>query len=184
MEYPLFARGIVPGSTHFPLLHFFSRHSDYDYYWLIEHDVRFSGDWRFFFEFFKNSNCDFLSTHIRHYSEKREWFWWKNMNHPRIFIPMEKRLRSFNPIYRISNAALRCVHASHCQGWRGHYEVLMPTLIYHGGFKLEDISGAGAFSPPNRINKFYTEAETLRWRPIFRKVGAEMDKLYHPVKMQ
>jgi hypothetical protein len=183
LGYRSFDGSITPGSAHLPLLYFFSRHSDYDYYWLVEYDVRFSGDWRVFFDCFERNNSDFLSTHLRHYSEKREWPWWRNLNHPRISIPLEERLRSFNPIYRISTSALKYLHQSHRQGWCGHFEVLVPTLLYHGGFKLEDIGGDGMFTPPDRMNRFYREADTFRWRPVFSEVGLEMNKLYHPVKV-
>ncbi len=40
---------LVPGSNHFPLLKFYLFHPNYDYYWCIEEDVDFSGDWRSFF---------------------------------------------------------------------------------------------------------------------------------------
>lgn len=32
---------LVPGSNHFPLLKFFKENQCYDYYWLVEDDVRF-----------------------------------------------------------------------------------------------------------------------------------------------
>lgn len=40
---------LVPGSNHFPLLKFFKENQGYDYYWLVEDDVRFSGEWKEFF---------------------------------------------------------------------------------------------------------------------------------------
>ncbi|EST34283.1 hypothetical protein [Streptomyces roseochromogenus] len=42
------ARDIVPGSCHLPVLDF-ARNHPYDDYWLIEYDVRFTGDWAVFF---------------------------------------------------------------------------------------------------------------------------------------
>ncbi|MCD7937998.1 MAG: hypothetical protein LUG98_14165 [Tannerellaceae bacterium] len=39
---------IVPGSAHFPLLQFYRDFPVYDYYWIIEYDVVFNGDWSFF----------------------------------------------------------------------------------------------------------------------------------------
>lgn len=41
---------LLPGSNHFPLLKFYREHPGYDYYWLIEDDVRFSGEWNLFFD--------------------------------------------------------------------------------------------------------------------------------------
>ncbi len=39
---------LVPGSNHFPLLKFYKENQGYDYYWLVEDDVRFSGEWKNF----------------------------------------------------------------------------------------------------------------------------------------
>ncbi len=67
---------LVPGSNHFPLLKFYLSHPHYDYYWCIEDDVAFSGDWRAFFEAFSTLDTDFISSHIRRYKEEPEWPWW------------------------------------------------------------------------------------------------------------
>jgi len=40
---------LVPGSNHFPLLKFYLSHPNYEYYWCIEDDVDYSGDWGAFF---------------------------------------------------------------------------------------------------------------------------------------
>ena len=65
LNYPKFRETLIPGSTHFPLLQFFHDHTEYDYYWQIEYDVRFSGDWRYFFDSVSDWEEDFLSCHIR-----------------------------------------------------------------------------------------------------------------------
>lgn len=40
---------LVPGNNHYPLIRFFLEHPYYDYYWCIEDDVCYNGDWNFFF---------------------------------------------------------------------------------------------------------------------------------------
>src|SRR4051812_28294669 len=45
LNYTPIAWDIIPGSNHFPLLQFFHSHPGHTHYWLIEDDVRFSGDW-------------------------------------------------------------------------------------------------------------------------------------------
>ncbi|PTQ92132.1 hypothetical protein C8P68_1147 [Mucilaginibacter yixingensis] len=98
---------IVPGSCHFPLYDFFLACPEYDYYWLIEDDVHFEGDWRFFFEECSQHylEVDFLASHIYLYDQQPLWRWWDSLCHPNKFIPFDLRLRSFNPIYRISKSA-------------------------------------------------------------------------------
>jgi Protein of unknown function (DUF3405) len=189
--YPTIGKNIIPGHAHFPVFQFFLDKPDYDYYWVIEYDVRFSGEWRFFFESFLRTNADFLTCHIRPYTDEPFWPWWE-LNHPRESIPLHKRIRSFNPIYRISNAALSFLHPAFRSGWRGHHEVALPTLLHHNEMTIQDISGSGKNTVPDMDNKFYSSSEsnsigalssgTMRYRPAFWRYGREDNKLYHPVK--
>lgn len=191
LNYPRIGPSFVPGHVGFPLLQFFRDHPDFDYYWVIEYDVRFSGDWHFLFDCFKDRKQDFLTCHIRRHADEPGWSWW-SLQHPRKSIPLSERLRSFNPIYRLSKASLSFLHQSLSDGWCGHTEVLWPTLLHHNGFTIMDIGGKGRFTPPGMKDNFYTESEsnsdgaldcgTMRYRPSFLRVGEEKNKLYHPVK--
>jgi hypothetical protein len=66
---------LLPGSSHFPLLQFFRENSQFAYYWLIEDDVAFSGDWSVLFDAFSKNRADFISTTIRKYEEEPYWSW-------------------------------------------------------------------------------------------------------------
>lgn len=186
LRYTPLTQAIVPGSAHYPLLNFFLAHNQFDFYWLVEFDVRFAGDWKTFFEANRLREADLLSCCIHHYADSPDWYWWPHLNHPKKTIPLQQRVRSFNPIYRISNAALAHLHQSQRDGWTGHFEVLVPTLLHRAEFKLVDLGGVGKFVADGGQNKFYTEGEngTMRHRPCHEKTGAEADKLYHPVKTQ
>ena len=102
------------------------------------------------------------------------------------------RFNCFNPIFRLSNAALSFLHQSLLDGWCGHNEVLFPTLLHHNGFAIADMGGKGRFRPSDLKENFYTESEpnriglldteTMRYRPPFLRVGREKNKLYHQVK--
>jgi len=191
LGYPTIGVNIIPGHAHFPILKFYVDMPDYDYYWVIEYDVRFSGEWQIFFDSFQAVKNDFLTSHIRSYAEEPDWYWW-DLNHPRKSIPLDKRIHSFNPIYRISKEALLFLHGELKSGWRGHNEVAMPTLLHHNGFTIQEISGRGKFTVPGMENKFYSSYDsdssgslssgTLRYRPAFWRYRNEKNKLYHPVK--
>ena len=190
MNYPMTGPSFFPGHVAYPLLQFFRDNPDFDYYWLIEYDVRFAGDWRFFFDSFKDTKQDFLTCRIRRHADEPGWWWWW-LHHPRKSIPLSERLSCFNPICRLSNASLSFLHQSLSDGWCGHNEVLFPTLLHHNGFTIMDIGGKGRFTPPSMKDKFYTtqfnsdgapDCGTMRYRPSFWRVGQEKNKLYHPVK--
>lgn len=158
--------------------------------WAIEYDVRFSGDWFFLFDAFREANYDFLACHLRDYVDEPDWPRW-SLGHPRKSIALGERLRCFNPIFRLSKSALSFLHQS-LLGWCGHNEVLLPTLLHHNGFAIADMGGKGRFRPSDLRENFYIESEpnsiglldtgTMRYRPPFVTDGCEENKLYHPVK--
>lgn len=191
LGYPMIGETLIPGHPHFCLLLYSQDHPEFDYYWVLEYDVRYSGSWRCFFKHFDGHDADLLTSHIYPYETMPDWPWWE-LSHPHQSIAPVQRIRSFNPVYRISRKALRLVHESHQLGWRGHFEVLFPTLLSRAGLKIEDFGGDGPFVPAIRKNRFYLgsspridgalEEGTFRFRPPFQEIGGEPNKLYHPVK--
>lgn len=170
---------LVPGSNHFPLLKFFKENQCYDYYWLVEDDVRFSGEWKDFFGSFASCTSDFLSSVIETKAENPTWYWWTSLKTGNEVIAEEKLLKSFNPIYRLSSQALVCIDAHLRIGWMGHYEVLLPTLLYNKGFLLEDFGGEGTFVRPENNAKFYDDT-SMRIAPVLP--DDRKSYLFHPVK--
>ena len=170
---------LVPGSNHFPLLKFFKENQCYDYYWLVEDDVRFSGEWKDFFGSFASCTSDFLSSVIETKAENPNWYWWTSLKAGNEVITEEKLLKSFNPIYRLSSQALACIDAHLRIGWMGHYEVLLPTLLYNKGFLLEDFGGEGTFVRPENNAKFYDDT-SMRIAPVLP--DDRKNYLFHPVK--
>lgn len=192
MPYPrLPGHGLID-HPHFPLLDFFRSHPVYDRYWVIEYDVRYSGDWNHFFRSVESFGHDLITSHIRRHSDEPWWYWWNTLQHPSKRIPRERYLRSFNVIYGVSRAALEFLHDSLIDGWQGHPEVSFPTLLSEGGFRLLDLGGDGDFTLPEFRNRFYTSWATsggylspfgtMRHRPARAVAGGMPDKLYHPVK--
>lgn len=170
---------LVPGSNHFPLLKFYKENQGYDYYWLVEDDVRFSSEWKDFFGSFASCTSDFLSSVIETKAENPTWYWWTSLKTGNEVIAEEKLLKSFNPIYRLSRQALACIDAYLRIGWMGHYEVLLPTLLYNKGFLLEDFGGERTFVRPENNAKFYDDTP-MRIAPVLP--DDRKNYLFHPVK--
>lgn len=192
LNYQAILETLIPGSNHFPVLQFFLEYPDYDHYWCVEDDVFFTGDWNFLISSFEAEDHDFISTHIRFFNDEPNWFWWNSLCHARKTIEQHEKIRSFNPIYRISRAALHFIHTSLRNGWKGHHEVLIPTLLYHEKFKVLDFGGNGRLVQSVNMNRFYTSGSdahgelsvgTMRFRPVWKAVGSQENKLYHPVKV-
>jgi hypothetical protein len=192
MAYPKLDNRPFVDHIHFSVLNFYLSHPDYDYYWLIESDVRFTGEWQTFFSAFRSFHHDLLTGHIRSIAQEPRWSWWNSLSHPTKTIPRQHYLRSLNVIYRISKNALMFLHEAQLDGWNGFAEILCPTLLTTNGFTLLDFGGESAYTPMGHKNRFYTSCSTssgsllrlgtIRWRPSRSKPGMRKNKLYHPVK--
>jgi len=194
LNYRPLKNNLIPGSCHFALLNFYLSNRNYDYYWYIEDDVIFNGKWSTFFNYnVKDHSTDFRSCHIRTFQDEPFWAWWKTLNHPQYRISNNLLLRSFNPIFQISNNALSFLDFSLTSGWAGHYEVLIPTLLNLNGYIISDFGGSGQIARSSLTNKFYIDCVddpsgiisdgTMRYRPeISVDEISEVNKLYHPVK--
>lgn len=189
LDLPVMNNSLVPGHAHFPVFSYISNSNfKADYYWIIEYDVRFTGRWNTLFNHFQKSDADFITSHIRSYTDEPDWYWWK-LNHPYKKIEQNNRLRSFNTVYRISAKAVRFLLKEVKTGWVGHNEMILSTLLHYNGFKLLDFGGTGKFSMSK--NKFYIsrgnqkgslQTGTMRYRPAMSREGFRKNMLYHPVK--
>lgn len=185
-------RNLKLGNADLPVLLFYASHRDYEHFWVVEYDVRYSGSWRQFFAAFDDNAADLLGTSLIRYADFPGWSHWRSLAIPNRRTDDGDRIRGFFPVFRISNNALACLHEIYGQGWAGHMEALMPTALYRSGLRIEDIGGDGEFVKPNNINRYYTNHRltndlspgTLVYRPTRTAVGTHADKLWHPVKTE
>lgn len=189
---PLFEQ--IFGSEHFITEYFSKQHPEYEYYWVVEYDVVFTGHWNTFFRAFANSDADLISSHIAvHDKSNEDWTWWRSLSFEKEDeVAPEKYVKSFNPVYRISKRALLFLDGYlQKENNKGYYEVVFTTALYNHGFKLQDIGGTGAFVAEGFRNRFYIQGTgihngTMRWNPEFLLEEVEAlgtkDKLFHPIK--
>lgn len=179
---------LLPGHCHLPVLRFFLGHPDIQWLWTVEYDVRFTGEWRVLFDTLSDDPADLLTCHVRRESEEPRWRWWNTLRGPESVAP-GSRLRAYCVIARYSARALRHMVAQQSAGWRGHQEVIVPTLLARAGFVVRDINEAAAKAGAGR---FYTSISrpkgslrmfgTIRHRPSRPRAGLRENMLYHPVK--
>jgi hypothetical protein len=183
-------RNLKCGNMDLPVLYFHAKHPEYAHVWVVEYDVRFSGRWGAFFGAFDDSDADLLGTTLMRYAEFPEWDHWHWLDLPWLDLAEDEQLRSFLPVYRISNEALDCLHDAYAREHAGHHEALIPTILNKQGLRIEDIGGEGEFVRPGNENRFYTNTRlsnplspgTFVFRPLLTEVGDQPGKLWHPVK--
>jgi hypothetical protein len=178
-----------PRNIELPLMWFFQQNPGYDYYWQMEYDVRFTGHWMDFFRHFAGNKSDFLATTLFDYNFRPGWDNWKTLKSPQR-IPEAERVRALLSLCRLSNTALRAVHAAYCNGWSGHYEVTIPTILKTQGLRLEDFGGSGRYVAAGNHNRFYRNSPDLAGlAPGTFTVAANTmsgdyppNMLWHPIK--
>lgn len=193
--YKMLQDDMMFSSVHLSLLYFFKKFPDYEKYWFLEYDVEFGGNWKDLFDAYLDCSADFISSYIQRYNhECKHWYWWK-LEHPTQRIPISERIRSFNPIYRISQRALKFLIEELKTGWEGHHEVLLPTLLHTNQFELLDFGRGGEFYSSEypvlyrksarfpSENFRFLQLGSLRYRPAMKKAGFK-NLIYHPVKME
>ncbi len=182
------------GDNDLPILAFYRERPGYDYYWIIEYDVRFTGHWGKFFDRLRGSNADILSTTIQDHDENPAWSWW----HTLVNTPGDRLqlVRGFNPFCRLSNRALAAIDAWYREGGTGHYEVTWTSICKTGGLPIEDIGGEGRYTPEHWRRRHYANTPneltltpgTFVFRPAFTDDGIHAHglkygpMLWHPVK--
>jgi len=194
LGYQPIAENLLPGSCHFPVLRFFLDNPSYKFYWFVEYDVEFKGNWADMFADCTLNLCDydFLSCHVEKFNKLRnaQWMWWRLRNY--LPYKLEDCVKGFNPICRYSNRALVFLDTIQKQGCSAHSEVLITSCLHQHGFKIGDLGGKGKFVPDGFLQKYYitytdvVNDGTMRYRPIFSvdeiNHSDYQNVLFHPVK--
>lgn len=187
------------GHHDLPVLKFFLQQDEFDWYWVIEDDVRCSGPWTGTFRELARSDADLLMTVVQDYDEVTDWHWWSSLVTGDEIVPTADRVKGFGPFCRLSRTCLRAIDRKYREGWGGHFEVTWPNIARASGLTIEDVGAHGKYTPAARQGKFYTCTVgswhlfpgTFVFRPPFHDTGAsEFGKhltphsmLWHPVKV-
>lgn len=185
------------GHTDLPVLHFFNDQSDFEAYWIMEYDVRFTGSWATLFRNFEGA-ADFATTNLRRRPGHPDWHYWDTLRPPPYYsgqrptwpIPEADQIAGFMPIYRVSARAMRMMDQLYRRGWTGHIEVTWPTLLRASGLTIEDFGAYGEFTRAGNRGRYYSSNPTTGsfapgsfvWRPSKWWAGLRPNRLVHPVK--
>ena len=173
----------------FPL-HYAQVHPWYAHYWVIDHDVRFSGSWSQVLSRFADNGADLLGTTLVRHDFDPYWEYWDSVIPCGDALPRSQWLRGFFPLYRMSAQASRLLDDAYRDGWGGHYEATMPTILAQAGLRIEDIGGNGPFTAAANRGRFYENTPldanlspgSLVSRPIRLMAGERPGLLWHPVR--
>ena len=141
----------------------------FDYYWYIEHDIRYTGDWPELFKTAFRSKADYLAVQLRSQAQDPKWPKWS------MAPDGCKALHaSLMPIFRMSSIALDYLRRCYLLGRIGYCEVSVPSLVVDTGLVIDDLKNCG----------IPYSTKTLTWIPKPRsvKVDYSVQSLFHPVR--
>lgn len=109
---------------------------NYDFYYLIEYDVIFNGDWKYFFETIEHTcnNADFIGAYIK----KKNNFYWEFFINDSFY---KTQLKSCISTVRLSNKALKtiCKYSEKFNN-KTIYEMYWPTICYNNNLIIKSLS--------------------------------------------
>jgi hypothetical protein len=179
---------IIQSGVDQAILAFRQNRPEYDYYWIMENDVEFSGHLSELFGAFSANTSDLLCTSMHLRETNPTWDWWRSLMWKGDRQP--DPVRAMFPFARFSARAMDALIEAGKAGIDGYYEVMWPTVLHERGLAIEDIGGNGPFVRPGNVNRWYTntlENQNLSpgsfvARPIRFSRGFKRNTLWHPVK--
>jgi hypothetical protein len=153
--------------------------ADFQWIWIVEYDVDFTGLWSDFFAGYAESTADVLLVHIRRRSEDPGWCNWRGLGHP----PGVEEFAGFTPMSRVSRRFLEAYWAHMRSGaWAGHVEAVVPTFAASQEMTMEDLLKSdrrGCIDPSTFVFLPVQSTVYFHERP---EAFAKRDALYHPIK--
>ena len=181
----------IPGNEEALMFSALDRLPGYDWYWYIEYDVAFSGNWGKFFSATEQADADLLAVNMIRRGAIPNWPLWRSLEiPPGLEVAHSGWVRAHFAIARISRRLPEVLIPVYKQGWAGNSEGLLATLAEQHGLRIEDIGGDGEFVKTGNTNRFYRSTPandslgpgTFVFRPAMEKPGDDPDMLWHPVK--
>lgn len=161
---------------------------DYDYYYMMEFDVDYAGNWREFFEQVAPREGDLIAAHIHWRLQNPDWIHWRW--HYSVPVPNNKQLMALIVLMRMSRRMVDVYTEALRSGkWVGNIEALAPTIALNHNLSIVDLGGRGDFTPPEWKEKYYNYGGTFEFRPIRGAKYWHQDQtgfvpglLHHPIK--
>lgn len=152
---------------------FWRKYPYFDYYWYLESDIAFTGDWNTFFNICSKSDADILALFLKHGPKHHLYRYFKpTMNY---HVRRRDMLTIFGPLVRYSNEAMQLMDREYRKK-SGFYEVMVPTIAQSNGLKVRDINSCHLFYTPFTV----AGPEIVpRWTQEF--INSSPNMLFHPV---
>ena len=173
--------------------------SEFDFLWMIEEDVDFSGDWGELFEGAAASTADLIGSHFARRSQSSAWMHWSTFSSP-VSVSPEVVTRGLFPLVRFSRRFLETYQrAVSDPAWVGNFEALYPTVAAHHGLNIATLTPVEPGSGVPSLKGSHTPDKSDVGDIFTFNSGAtvsdsyfhetpenfpQKNRLYHPVKVE
>jgi len=187
-------RTVMYHSEHLPFVEFAKHLPDYAGFWRVEYDVHYEGDWSDILEDLSGRGDDLITASLLDHPDCRHY--WNHWFKARTPVKVEDLVRAHHALMYMSTEL--CLNIGELSGddpnqYRGHYEVLVPSIAAHNAYSISDIGGYSKYTPKDRWGKYYQNLVGIglgcKSLSTFSAFGNFFDTekvegtLYHPVKV-
>ena len=179
---------LIPGNCDLIPILFWKSHPQYQYVWVMEDDVEYTGDPAQLFADLAGKEEDLLATHVTQCVD--DWIYAKNFRSPGTDLAADAKWLTFFPFYRVSRNALDAIDRRYMEGWDGHHEMTWPTILRGAECSILDIGGQGPHVSEENINRHYIGVPGKAFEKhgsfgtmhIRLRPGKQKNVLWHPIK--
>lgn len=126
---------VTPGNTPLITINFSSK-NEYEYYWFIEYDVQFTGNWSDVFSLTRECEADLIAEFIEFPFSDETWSHWESID-----LPYAQVARCFGPIRRVSHKMLGRYGDLLASGYWAHHEAMLPSICHAHDWPMRDMNG-------------------------------------------
>ena len=135
------------GANDLRVLKYYETNSDSDYYWGVQANTRITGEFSEFAKCCAESNADLLCPELSTWNKAHpDWHTWVDCERNGFMVPAEERIHGRFPLFRLSNRALQVLKDQR-NGWIGHFEIVLPTLLAAEGLRIQTFTDIGFEAP-------------------------------------
>ena len=139
-------------TEYLPFVRFFELLPEYEELWRTEYDVFYTGDWGEFVKDLSGSEAGLITTSlVDFYGKKPHWnHWWRYRGPYKV----EQLTRSQNAVMHLKSFAADVLRENIFDN-RGHYEVILPSVLKNNDILIEDVGCYGKYTPKEREGLYY-----------------------------
>lgn len=157
------------------LLSFATQHQEYDYFWVIDYDVLFTGDWNIVFDKCDKDDAELICSNLwLNYGIDICFKIWT----PYLKLDTNNLWHGFLTVFRISKIFVNTLIQIYDKGDFGFYEVMIPSVAKHLNLKISTFNDMG-FVVGDKQGDHECSNGCRKW---LKSECVHKNKIYHCVK--